>query len=88
MLPSVYVHFDRGAYFALSPVVSEPEVTISSLFLTFVSDSTPQILKRGGPQLVRLQLDFEMPVLGPRPQRWRSVSRESVGVRGDEGKPL
>lgn len=64
MLPSVYVHFDCGAYFALSPVVSELEVTISSLFLTFVSDSTPQILKQSDPQLVRLQLDFEMPSPG------------------------
>ena len=64
MLPSVYVHFDCGAYFALSPVVSELEVTISSLFLTFVSDGTPQILKQSDPQLVRLQLDFEMPSPG------------------------
>lgn len=59
MLPSVYVHFDCGVYFALSPVVSELEVTISFLFLTFVSDTTPQILKQIDPQLTWLQLDFE-----------------------------
>lgn len=51
---SVYVHFDRGVYVALSPVVSELEVTICFLFLTFVSDTTPQILKQIDPQLIWL----------------------------------
>lgn len=52
--------FERGVYFALSPVVSELEVAISVLFLTFVSDTTPQILKQIDPQLTWLQLDSEM----------------------------
>lgn len=60
MFPSVYVHFDCGVYLALSSVVSELEVTISFLFLTFVSGTTPQILKQIDPQLIWLQLNFEM----------------------------
>lgn len=59
-VPSLYVHFDHGVYVALSPVVSELEVTISFLFLTFVSDTTPQILKQIDPQLIWLQLNFEV----------------------------
>ena len=38
----------------------ELEVTISFLFLTFVSDTTPQILKQIDPQLIWLQLNFEV----------------------------
>lgn len=41
-------------------VVSELKVTISILFLTFVSGTTPQILKQIDPQLIWLQLNFEM----------------------------